>query len=66
MVDIMPGSAYSTFDIQNNDIICNINGKKIDDLNSLFALFGKMRDIRHFEMVIKRDGQEIPMEYNFE
>ena len=66
MVDIVPGSPYSTFDIQNNDIICNINGKKIDDLNSLFALFGKMRDIKHFEMVIRRDGQEIPMEYNFE
>ena len=66
MVDIAPGSPYSLLDIQNNDVICNINGKKIDNLNSLFALFGKMRDIQNFEMVINRDGQEIPMEYNFE
>ena len=66
MVDIVPGSPYSMLDIQNNDTICSINGKKIENLNSLFALFGKMRDIQHFEMVVKRDGQEIPMEYNFE
>ena len=66
MVDIVPGSPYSILDIQNDDIICNINGKKIEDLNSLFALFGKMREIQNFEMVINRDGQEIPMEYNFE
>ena len=66
MVDIIPGSPYSMLDIQNNDVICNINGKKIENLNSLFALFGKMRDIQNFEMVINRDGQEIPMEYNFE
>ena len=66
MVDIVPGSAYSMLDIQNNDIICNINGKKIENLNSLFALFGKMRDIQNFEIVVNRDGQDIPMEYNFE
>ena len=66
MVDIVPGSPYSMLDIQNNDIICNINGKKIENLNSLFALFGKMRDIQNFQMVINRDGQDIPMEYNFE
>ena len=66
MVDIVPGSAYSMLDIQNDDVICSINGKKIENLNSLFALFGKMREIRNLEMVVKRDGQEIPMEYNFE
>ena len=66
MVDIVPGSPYTMLDIQNNDVICSINGKKIENLNTLFALFGKARDIRHFEMVVKRDGQEIPLEYNFE
>ena len=66
MVDIVPGSPYSMLDIQNDDIICNINGKKIENFNSLFALFGKMRDIQNLQMVINRDGQDIPMEYNFE
>ena len=66
MVDIVPGSPYSMLDIKNDDIICNINGKKIENFNSLFALFGKMRDIQNLQMVINRDGQEIPVEYNFE
>ena len=66
MVDIVPGSPYSMLDIQDNDVICSINGKKIEDLNSLFALFGKMRSIRNVGITVKRDGREIPMEYNFE
>ena len=66
MVDIIPGSPYSKFDIQNNDIICNINGSKIDNLNNLIGIFGKIREIDHFEMVIKRNGEEIRKEYSFE
>lgn len=66
MQEIVPGSIYSKLNIQENDIIDSINGKKITSMNELMSLFGQIDKIDHFELGLKRDGSEQNLEYNFE
>lgn len=65
MTEVVPGSIYSQLDIQNDDIITSINGKKIENLNELTSLLGKIREIDHFEIGMKRNGMSENKEYNF-
>ena len=66
MTEIVPGSLYSQLDIQENDIICNINGKKIDNLNELMGLLGRIKEIDQFQIGLKRNGMNENKEYGFE
>lgn len=66
MTDVVAGSLYSDLDIQENDIVCNINGKKIENLNDLMGLLGKIKDIDQFQIGSKRNGMETTKEYIFE
>lgn len=66
MTEVVAGSLYTQLDIQNEDIVCGINGKKIRSLNELMSLFSKMNEIDHFELSRKRNGEETNIEYNFE
>ncbi len=65
MTEVVPGSVYSKLDIQNDDIIHSINGKKIENLNELTSLLGKIREIDHFEIGLKRNGMSENKEYDF-
>lgn len=65
MTEVVPGSVYSQLDIQNDDIITSINGKKIENLNELTSLLGRIREIDHFEIGLKRNGMSETKEYNF-
>jgi type II secretory pathway component PulC len=65
MTEVVPGSIYSQLDIQNDDIITSINGKKIENLNELTGLLGKIREIDHFEIGMKRNGMSENKEYDF-
>ena len=66
MTEIVPGSVYSQLGIQDGDIITQINGKKITNLNEVMALFGKIKDIDQFQLNVKRGGIETQKEYEFE
>lgn len=66
MTEIMPGSIYSQLNIQENDIIDNINGKKIENLNELMGLLGKIKEIDQFQIGLKRNGMSENLEYGFE
>ncbi len=66
MTEIVPGSVYSQLGIQDGDIITQINGKRITNLNEVMALFGKIKDIDQFQLNIKRGGIESVKEYEFE
>lgn len=66
MQDIVPGSIYSKLNIQENDVINSINGKKITSMNELMSLFGKIDSIDHFEIGLQRQGIDQNLEYNFE
>ena len=66
MTEVVAGSLYSQLDIQDNDIICNINGKKIDNLNELMGLLGKIKEIDQFQIGLNRNGMTENKEYGFE
>lgn len=66
MTEVVAGSIYSQLDIQENDIICNINGKKIDNLNELMNLLGRIKEIDQFQIGLKRNGMSENKEYGFE
>jgi type II secretory pathway component PulC len=66
LTEIVPNSIYSKLDIQNDDVIKTINGKKITNINEVMTLFGNIRQIDQFELGILRNGAEINKDYNFE
>lgn len=66
MTEVVPGSVYANLDIQNDDIITSINGKKIENLNELMGLLGRIKEIDQFQIGLKRNGMEKNLEYGFE
>lgn len=66
MTEVVPGSLYTNLNIQENDVICNINGKKIDNLNELMGLLSRMKEIDQFQIGLKRNGMNENLEYLFE
>ena len=62
--EVEAGSIYSTLGIGNNDTICEINGKKIKSINQVMDIFGKIRNLDHLDLKIKRNGMDSILEYN--
>jgi len=66
MTEVVPGSIYSQLNIQNDDVITSINGKKIENLNELMGLMGRIKEIDQFQIGLKRNGMNENLEYGFE
>ena len=66
MTEVVPGSIYSQLNIQNDDIITSVNGKKIENLNELMSLMGRLKEIDQFQIGLKRNGMNENLEYGFE
>ncbi len=66
MTEIVPGSIYSKLGIQNNDIIAEIDGKKIQNLNEIMSKFGTIKDRNHFSLGLRKNGSIETKEYDFE
>jgi len=66
MTEVVPGSIYSQLNIQNDDIITSINGKKIENLNELMTLLGRIKEIDQFQIGRRRNGQDENLEFGFE
>jgi type II secretory pathway component PulC len=66
MTEIVPGSIYSNLNIENNDIITSINGKKIENLNELMSLLGRIKDIDQFQIGVQKNGKNENLDFNFE
>ena len=67
IVDIVPGSVYSSLNIQDNDIIKGINGKPVTSLNeSHLIVFGRIKDLSNLSLTIERNGSEVEQDYSFE
>ena len=66
IVEIVPGSIYSKLNIQENDVITKINGQKIENLNEIMSLFGRIKDLKNLDLGIERDGIENDFQYSFE
>ena len=65
IVEIQPGSVFSYLGIENNDIITEIGGKKINDLNQVMSLFGSLQNLDKLNLKVKRGGEEVPLNYKF-
>ncbi|MBC7714497.1 MAG: hypothetical protein H7177_14220 [Rhizobacter sp.] len=66
MTEVVPGSIYSQLDIGNDDVITSINGKKIENLNELMGLLGRIKEIDQFQIGRTRNGMNTNLEFNFE
>ncbi|MCY4524298.1 MAG: hypothetical protein OXB84_06130 [Halobacteriovoraceae bacterium] len=66
MTEIVPGSIYSQLNIENGDIIEEINGKKINDLNQVMSLFGRMDSLDKLKLTINKQGDSQEYDYQFE
>ena len=66
IVDVEPGGIFSYLGIQNNDIITHINGKKINDLNEVMGLFGKITGLSNLKITVTRGGEEVPLDYKLQ
>ncbi len=66
MTEIVAGSLYSKLNIQDGDIISGINGKKIENINELMNMFGKIKDVNNLSLTFTRQGQEQTQDYEFE
>jgi type II secretory pathway component PulC len=65
IVDIEPGGVFAYLGIENNDIITQINGESISDLNAVMGLFGKIGNVDKLNLTVKRGGTETPLDYKF-
>lgn len=66
IVNVVPGSIYSYLNIQDEDIIEGINGKKIQNLNEVMTMFKDIKTVSNLSLTIKRDGVEQNFDYGFE
>lgn len=65
IVDIQPGGVFSYLGIENGDIITQINGQPISDLNMIMGLFGKITNLDKLNITINRGGTPTPLDYKF-
>jgi len=65
MTEITPGSPYSLLNIQENDVICSIDGRKIENLNELMNMLGRIKEINSLQLSLKRGGVEENLQYQF-
>ena len=66
ITEIVPGSIYSKLNIEDGDIIEEIDGNKIENLNQVMSLFGKIDKLEKLKLTIKKDGQSQEFDYQFE
>ncbi len=65
IVEITPGSIYTHLNIQDNDVIKSINGQPISGMQAIMGLFGKISKLPKLNLEIEREGNLIPMKYEF-
>lgn len=66
VVEVDPGGIFAYLGIQDNDVITQINGQPISDLNQVMSLFGKITNVDQLSLTIKRNGEEVPQDYKFQ
>ncbi len=64
MVEVDPGSIFAVLGIRVNDNICGINGSKINSLNQVMGLFGKLGTLSNISLSLKRGGAVTEQQYN--
>ncbi len=63
IVEIEAGSVYDALGIQNNDIIQQIDGESIQQLNTVLNTFGNAANLKNLSLTIVRNGEVINRAY---
>jgi general secretion pathway protein C len=56
---IVPGSIYDKLGLQDNDVICGLNGQAVNDPGRAFEIFNNLRTLNQIEICINRNGQTL-------
>ncbi len=54
---IVPGSIYDKLGLQNGDVVTAINGKSLNDPGKAIEELSNLKDAKHVEITIKRNGR---------
>ncbi len=65
MTEVKAGSIYSYLNVQNDDVICEINGSSINNINQIMGMFGNIKSTDYYQLGIKRGGVQQSYNYNF-
>jgi type II secretory pathway component PulC len=63
IVDIEPGGVFAHLGVQNNDVISQINGQNIKNMNQIMNFFGKIQNMSKLNLLIQRSGEEVQQNY---
>jgi type II secretory pathway component PulC len=64
IVDIEPGGIFAYLGMVDNDIITQINGEPITELNAVMNIFGRISSLSSLNLTVKRNGEETKQNYN--
>ncbi len=63
-VDNVPsGSIIEDVGIKNGDVICSVQGKKLQTIQDAWAMFGKVQNQSKVEVVLLRDNRPLTLNY---
>ena len=63
IVEIQAGSVYDSLGVQNGDIIKEIGGEPIPNLNTVMSTFGNAANLKNMNLTIIRNGEEVKQDY---
>lgn len=61
---IVPGSIYEQLGMQDNDVICGIDGDPINDLAAAFNKLNGLKTAKSISLCIKRNGRVMNKQYD--
>ena len=64
IVEIETGGVFDYLGITNGDLITEINGEPIKEINDVMNLFGKISNIPSLNLTLKRNGEAVTQNYN--
>jgi type II secretory pathway component PulC len=64
ITEIDPGGIFAYLGLEDSDIITQINGEPIKDLNQVMTLFGTIANVSNLSITSKRNGEEVQQNYN--
>jgi S1-C subfamily serine protease len=59
--DVMPGGAAAKAGVKAKDVIVEIAGKPIDDINVYMAVMAQQKAGKEIDVVVVRDGKKVTL-----
>jgi len=63
LFSIKPGSIYSKIGLQNGDVVQKINGFEMNSPDKALEIYGKLKEAKHLNIEINRNGKPMSMDY---